>query len=351
MNVRDAHSNLTKLLPARRVGAWYLKEFPDSDGPSVFSCFHCGGGSTMGYKLAGCRVLGGVEIDPRMSALYVANNSPNHEYVEGVQDFTKRDNSTLPKELFELDVLDGSPPCSSFSLAGSREKAWGTKKKFREGQAVQVLDDLFGEFLKVAGKLRPKVVIAENVKGMLAGNAKGYIREVLAGFKALGYEPQLFLLDASRAGVPQVRERVVFVARRVDLKLAPLVLMLDEKRVALREAFAGLPEDTTEDTTERPRKWAGAAVGGIGKVFRTGGKFGFFKKASPLTPAPTLQSGATLWHWAHRRLLNRGEVIRVSSFPEDYDFGREHPHYVCGMSVPPFLMQRVALALREQWLG
>ena len=52
-----------------------------------------------------------------------------------------------PKELYNLDILDGSPPCSSFSTAGIREKGWGKLKKFREGQAKQILDDLFFEFV------------------------------------------------------------------------------------------------------------------------------------------------------------------------------------------------------------
>jgi DNA (cytosine-5)-methyltransferase 1 len=46
-----------------------------------------------------------------------------------------------------LDILDGSPPCSSFSMAGNREKDWGKEKKFREGQAEQVLDNLFFDFI------------------------------------------------------------------------------------------------------------------------------------------------------------------------------------------------------------
>lgn len=77
-----------------------------------------------------------------------------------------------PKELYNLDILDGSPPCSTFSLAGEREKNWGKSKKFREGQAYQVLDDLFFEFIKLAEKLKPKIIVAENVKGILMGNAK-----------------------------------------------------------------------------------------------------------------------------------------------------------------------------------
>ncbi|XBO87446.1 hypothetical protein AAGG52_04690 [Bacillus licheniformis] len=58
-----------------------------------------------------------------------------------IRDFNKMEN--LPDELFNLDIFDGSPPCSVFSIAGDREKAWGKEKAFREGQAKQSLDDLF----------------------------------------------------------------------------------------------------------------------------------------------------------------------------------------------------------------
>ena len=110
----------------------------------------------MGYKLAGFDVLGGVEIDPKIMAMYRENHHPRHSFLMGVQEFKNIPDSELPPELFELDILDGSPPCSSFSVCGNREKNWGEAKKFREGQAHQVLDDLFFYFIAVAKKLKPK---------------------------------------------------------------------------------------------------------------------------------------------------------------------------------------------------
>lgn len=123
---------------------WSFKDYPEKNGLKVFSCFACGGGSTMGYKLAGCDVIGDLEIDPRMNKVYVENHHPKYNYLEDIRDFNKRED--LPEELYNLDILDGSPPCSTFSMAGQREDAWGKKKKFREGQKEQTLDDL----LKVA---------------------------------------------------------------------------------------------------------------------------------------------------------------------------------------------------------
>lgn len=187
-----------------KTGPWKLSELKniEKNGLKVFSCFHCGGGSTMGYKLAGYEVLGGVEIDPEMMKIYRLNHNPKHSYLMGVQDFKKIQNDKLPDELFDLDILDGSPPCSSFSMAGSREKAWGEQKKFREGQANQVLDDLFFHFIDIANKLKPKVIVAENVKGLVIGKAKGYVKQIYQAFELSGYDVQLFLLNSAFMGVP-----------------------------------------------------------------------------------------------------------------------------------------------------
>ena len=195
---------------------WTLKDANfTKDKGTVFSCFACGGGSTMGYKLAGFDVLGCNEIDPKMMEAYKENHKPKLAYLEPIQTFKLR--KDLPKELYNLDILDGSPPCSSFSMAGNREKDWGKDKKFREGQACQILDDLFFDFIDLANELQPKVVIAENVKGLLLGNAIEYVRRIYREFDKAGYYCQHWLLNASKMGVPQRRERVFFIALRKDL--------------------------------------------------------------------------------------------------------------------------------------
>ena len=99
---------------------WTLKDanFTKDQG-NVFSCFACGGGSTMGYKLAGFNVLGCNEIDPKMISAYRKNHKPKYSFLEPIQDFKLRED--LPEELYNLDILDGSPPCSSFSISGNRK--------------------------------------------------------------------------------------------------------------------------------------------------------------------------------------------------------------------------------------
>ena len=195
---------------------WTLKDAVfTKDKGKVFSCFACGGGSTMGYKLAGFDVIGHNDIDAKMIEVYKANHNPKFSFHESITTFAKR--KDLPKELYELDILDGSPPCSSFSMAGNREKDWGKEKKFREGQEFQVLDTLFFDFIDLAKELQPKVVVAENVKGLLMGEAKQYVYKIYKEFEKAGYYLQHFLLDASKMGVPQRRERVFFIALRKDI--------------------------------------------------------------------------------------------------------------------------------------
>ena len=191
---------------------WNLKDLETrpKNRCTVFSCFSCGGGSSMGYKLAGYRVVGNCEIDPRMMKVYKANNHPDHPYLMDIREFLNIPTEELPEDVRNLDVLDGSPPCSVFSMAGQREDAWNREKTFREGQAKQRLDDLFLYFIEVAKKLQPKVVIAENVKGLVVGTAKGWVNMIIKAFGDAGYNVQVFLFNASRMGVPQKRERESF---------------------------------------------------------------------------------------------------------------------------------------------
>ena len=172
-------TSIFDLMPEEEAAKWKPKKSTDwkwtmandypkeKNGLKVFSCFACGGGSTMGYKLAGCEVLGCCEIDPKMNEIYVKNHHPKYNFLMDIRDFNALPNSEIPEELFNLDILDGSPPCTPFSMAGDREESWGKKKKFREGQAEQTLDDLSFVFIETVKKLKPKTVIMENVEGLL----------------------------------------------------------------------------------------------------------------------------------------------------------------------------------------
>jgi DNA (cytosine-5)-methyltransferase 1 len=345
-NAQNADLNMTT--PPLKTGPWKLTELasiPKTSG-TVFSCFHCGGGSTMGYKLAGFDVLGGVEIDPQMMGIYRENHKPKYSYLMGVQEFRKIPDSELPPELFNLDILDGYPPCSSFSMAGSREKAWGEKKKFREGQVEQVLDDLFFDFIATAKKLQPKVVVAENVKGLIHGNARGYVKQIFAAFKGAGYSCQLFLLNAAAMGVPQKRERVFFVANRFGTKVD---FDFREAIIPVSRVFLGIHTiGEPLDSEYQLRQWRITPAGAGADT--TKGGFNSQKKIDPRAPALTQTASQMHFHYSEPNRISDDLCKRIQSFPDDFNFLNAKPYYVCGMSVPPFMMQRVADQVYKQLL-
>lgn len=331
------------------------------DRGAVFSCFACGGGSTMGYKLAGFDVLGFNEIDPKMADAYVANHRPRFQFVEPIQTFKLRQD--LPLELFDLDILDGSPPCSSFSMAGAREKHWGKEKKFREGQALQVLDTLFFDFIDLAARLRPKVVIAENVKGLLLGSAQRYVKAINESFDRAGYAVQHWLLNAADMGVPQRRERVFFVALRKDLAdafsyqkdlftIAPrLDLVFNEKQIPFKD-IEDVDDQSTTVHTRASQLYAKTAEGRLFSTAHETGSFYSDYKVNRNEPVNTIVADPDhgAWHYNVQRMLNTNENILAGSFPKDYDFRKLKPKYLIGMSVPPVMMAQIARQVDLQWL-
>ena len=327
------------------------------NGIKVMSTFACGGGSSMGYKRAGCSIVAANDIDPEMAWHYKRNLDPPNYYLCPIRDLITKD---LPSELFELDILDGSPPCSTFSMAGSREKSWGKDKHFREGQAKQVLSDLFFDYLDLVERLRPKVAIAENVKGMILGNAKGYTKLVMQRFKELGYRPQLFLVNAADCGVPQRRERVFFCALRDDIDKLNLKLLPKHRWISAGEATEDLiGQDVSKlSLSEQTEKaWQATSDGNTiaeGCLALTGKRTRFNEyRLSASGPANSLSAQwQNFYHWHEPRRLTYLEWKRLGSFPDDYHAKTDRiGKYMIGMSVPPKMTEAVARAVVEQWLG
>lgn len=144
------------------------------NGIKVVSLFSGCGGSSLGYKLAGCEVLLANEFDKEAQEVYQLNN-PNTILIK--KDIREIKGRHILKKINmkkgELDILDGSPPCAAFSTMGVREKQWGKEKDYSGKK--QVVDDLFFEYARILKELKPKVFIAENVKGLTIGNAKNLL--------------------------------------------------------------------------------------------------------------------------------------------------------------------------------
>ena len=343
---------------------WKLKEtiFTKNKG-KVFSCFACTGGSTMGYELAGFDVIGFNEIDPKLAAVYQKNHNPKYSFIESIVTLAQR--TDLPADLYDLDILDGSPPCSSFSLAGNRDKDWGKEKHFREGQTKQVLGTLFFDFIDLAKKLQPKVVIAENVEGIMQGKAKKYLVAILQALDNAGYAPQFQVLDSADMGVPQRRRRVFIFGLRKDLAAAKpqkadlfnsipvLDLSFSEREIPFSEI------DTNEQQGHIPNCFLpyydlvspGANFG----TAHPKGSYFSNSKANPNKPLMTLssvnQGQCGIFHHKYKRMLNNTEIILASTFPLDFDFGKVKVLFARAMSVPPVMMAKVAERVYSQWLN
>jgi DNA (cytosine-5)-methyltransferase 1 len=136
----------------------------------------------------------------------------------------------------ELDLLDGSPPCASFSMAGKRHKGWGEVKNYSAGRK-QRTEDLFFEYARLVKAIQPRVFVAENVSGLVKGAGKGYFLDILAALKAAGYRVRAQLLDAQWLGVPQARQRLFFIGVRADLATDPAFPTPRSFRYSVRDAL------------------------------------------------------------------------------------------------------------------
>lgn len=339
---------------------WTLKDAKfTKDKGKVFSCFACGGGSTMGYKLAGFDVIGHNDIDKKMIEVYKLNHNPKYSFLESITTFAKR--KDLPKELYELDILDGSPPCSSFSMAGNREKDWGKEKIFREGQELQVLDTLFFDFIDLAKELQPKVVIAENVKGLLMGDAKQYVIKIYKEFDKAGYYCQHFLLDASKMGVPQKRERVFFIALRKDLakpflhfadmftEVPKIEMVFNEKEIPFGEVMKNCSDDSREITTHYKDLWFKCPKGESMAIVNNGNGFNNLKLDENKV-CPTIGSSNSIMMPNKPNYLGNNHFSLCGTYPIDYMYNGKK-QYIIGMSVPPVMTAQISTKIYDQWLS
>ena len=184
---------------------------------TYISTFAGGGGSSIGYKLAGGHLVAMNEFQEIACDTYKMN-FPNATIFQ--EDIRELD---YPKFMIavglsegELDILDGSPPCPPFSMAGKKRAGWGQTKKVY-GKVQTNIEDLTFDFIEMAGHLKPKVIVCENVKGLTMAHAQDYFNEMIRGFESIGYTVGYKVMSASNYGVPQKRERIFFFCVRDDI--------------------------------------------------------------------------------------------------------------------------------------
>ena len=307
------------------------------NGLNVVSTFSGCGGSCLGYRMAGYRVLWASEFIEAAAEVYKLNH-PN-----SILD--RRDiRQVKPEEIVEavdgkqIDILDGSPPCASFSTAGKREAGWGKVKKYSDTK--QRVDDLFFEFARILKGLQPRVFVAENVSGLVKGTAKGYFLEILAALKACGYRVRCKVLDAQWLGVPQMRQRTIFVGVHDDLKRDPVYPKPLPYRYSVRDV---LPSIVSHEFMAPQHTVAFASAS---KPAYTVSQLGNFSKKGAAYTRVTTDDGVT-------RSFTINELKRICAFPDDFQltgsFAQQWERL--GRAVPPVMMAAIASTIRDEVLN
>lgn len=197
---------------------------------SAIDLFCGAGGMSSGFKEAGIIAKLGVDFALKACITYNINN-PEVKVICGdiTTEEVKEEIIKFSKEN-KIDIICGGPPCQGFSHAG---------KRFIDDPRNQ----LFKEYVEVVEKVLPKVVVLENVEGMITFQGGAIYKEILNLFDKLGYFTKGEILLASEYGVPQKRKRVIIIGVRKELKINPNSLFpekLTEKsssQVTIKETF------------------------------------------------------------------------------------------------------------------
>ena len=349
---------------------------------NVISTFAGGGGSSTGYRLAGGKILAVNEFVEEAQNTY-RENYPDTIIVPG--DIKKLTGTYLMEQagvkVSELDILDGSPPCSAFSMAGSvshgegrtHADAFGKTKQYSDIKGVSNVEDLFFEFLRVAKDIKPKVIIGENVEGLTMGEAKEYFHKIQNTFEEIGYLVVADVLNASYFGVPQSRKRCFFIGVREDvadaigLNFMTMYQLYPDKndiQTTLGEAISDIVNEDKEELDYlfdkiSPEKAVGKTLMKMpkdpdkvltGMDYHDKGHHFNLKRSSLRKPCPTITAMGNLagvagtCHPIEDRKFTIKELKRIMSLPEDFKLTGKHKQQSerIGRMVPPLMMKALA---------
>jgi DNA (cytosine-5)-methyltransferase 1 len=351
---------------------------------TVVSTFAGGGGSSTGYRLAGGKVVAINEFVEEAVATY-SRNFPDTKVILGdIKNIAGKDLLEAGKLIpGQLDILDGSPPCSAFSSSGKGKKGWNREKKYSDGKTVTNIEDLFLEYIRIAEDIQPKVIVAENVEGITSRAAIEKLRDFVTGFERIapGYKMVYQVMDASKFGVPQSRMRTFFVGVRNDVfealglqeyELARMVYPVPStsQGVSIASAIEGIDNDPDEiqmllDVVENgfQKKFVETMPFNPTKTLKPGlvnGKLSCFnmKRPAPNKPSPTLtqmgqqRSASGVMHYAANRKLTIKEMKRIMSLPDDYELTGTFDQQAerIGRMVAPKMMCALATSIYENIL-
>lgn len=337
---------------------------------SAVSFFSGIGGFSLGFRSCGFDIRGFVEIDEGLASIYKANFPDTERLGSDITQVTSDELKSFKNRIGEVDVVIGGPPCQGFSLSGKRN-----------------IDDprnyLFQDYLRAIDVLSPKFAIVENVRLLTSMKSKegGFVKDaIVQGLKEHGYKAELFEINAKNFGVPQHRERVIFVAVREDLdvdpsfpspRIATSKIKLDcEKNIrSFGDACSDLSyiesgqfsDDPHHKAVKHPEhvlEWLWDVPEGSSahdnddpSLRPPSGYNTTYKRQVWDEPASTVQttfgmiSGCRNVHPIATRSLTIREACRLQSFPDSYRFRGSLGTIRTGIgnAVPPLLARELAL--------
>jgi len=351
-----------------------------TSSPTVLDLF-CGcGGISKGFELAGFSIIGGIDFNEDATKSFKLNFP---EATVKCRDITEISNEEV-KTLYDgVDVIVGGPPCQGFSSANRWQK-----------EIEDPRNKLFFQYLRFVEVLRPKVILIENVRGLLIrdnGYAKNCIEKLLT---SMGYVVANSILDSSNYGVPQIRKRAFFVAFRKDIKIEafnfsaiphlPKVTVED----AIGELYALENGDTTHIPTKPANEYTEYLRSGIDilndhtltypaeivqrriSFVPQGGNWqnvpnelwpsqrsnrhsSAYKRLAPNEPSCTIDTGnahSNYFHPLFNRIPSIRESARLQSFPDSFAFygSRGSRYKQVGNAVPPLLAKAVASQIMKE---
>jgi len=330
--------------PALLAGAWAQAHAPrEANAPTVISTFAGCGGSSLGYHMAGFRELLAVEWEQNAADTFRLNFPGVPLYHGDIAKLSVAECLRLAGLApGELDVFDGSPPCQGFSTAGKREI--GDQR-----------NQLFREYCRLLEGLRPRAFVMENVSGMVKGDFKIVFAEILRTLKGCGYRVKARLLNAMFFGVPQSRERMIFIGVREDLDVEPSHPSGWSEPVGFLAATKDASVDPVEvahllDCGRRYasyKDWFSLRQG-------QSTRFGDHYRINDTKPVHTITkfagnvSARSVMHSRECRRPTHAELKRCGSFSDSFQLTGKWGQGVerIGNSVPPLLMRSIARHVR-----
>lgn len=307
---------------------------------TAVSTFSGAGGSSLGYKWAGFRVLWASEFVESAAEVYRLNHPGTILDERDIREVTGEEIlAAIGLSVGELDLFDGSPPCASFSTSGRLNEGWGEVKQYSEKR--QRVDDLFYEYARILEELKPKTFVAENVKGLVTGKSIGIFRDVLATLKKCGYKVRAAVVDALWLGVPQSRKRLIFVGVRDDLAAEPAFPAPLKKYYRLKDAA---PDVVAYLAGGSPDRWK-SAQHPYGTVTQRAGNMS--------RTAYLSANGYVRDKSGEVRKLTIEELRAICGFPHDFkltgSFAQKWERL--GRAVPPPMARAIAQTIKEKCLS